>query len=199
MSYQWFTDMKNIIIEIYKSPATVFTLNELAMMLNETNENNLKARINYHVKKGEIMAIRRGIYAKEQFNPLELANKIFIPSYISLETVLQDAGIIFQYYQTIFAISYLAREIKIRNQLFRYRKIKDQILSNPSGLQQANGYTIAVPERAFLDALYLYKSYHFDNLDPVNNETVFLLIENVYKSKSLENRAKNALKGTANA
>ena len=190
--------MQNLRVEIYRSSATVFSLKELAMLVNETSLDNLKARINYHVKKGEILAVRRGIYAKEKYNPLELANKIFTPSYISLETVLREAGIIFQYYRAIFAVSYLAREIKVNGQVIRYRKIKDRILSSPGGLKQANGYTIAVPERAFLDALYLYKSYHFDNLAPLNQELVFSLMETVYKSNNLAQRAARIL-GRINA
>lgn len=186
-------DMANLIFEIYKSPLTVFSLRELALLMNESDENKLKAKVNYHVKKGKLLALRRGIYAKENYHPLELANKIFIPSYISLETVLQEAGVINQYYETIFIVSYLSREIKVKNHRFRYRKIKDQILSNPLGLQQLAGYAIARPERAFLDALYIYKTYHFDKLDRLDQEQIFLMIENVYRSKIMERQAKELL------
>ena len=33
-------------------------------------------------------------------------------------------------------------------------------------------YVIASKERAFLDMLYLYKEYHFDNLESINWEKV---------------------------
>jgi len=39
---------------------------------------------------------RRGIYAKDKnYDRLELANRIYTPSYISLETVLSREGIVF--------------------------------------------------------------------------------------------------------
>lgn len=185
--------MKDLILEVYKSPLTVFSLKEIALLIGETDEERLKSKVNYHVRKGKFLNIRRGIYAKEQFNPLELANKLFTPSYISLETVLQQTGIIFQHYETIFALSYLSREIKILEFTIRYRKIKDQILSSPLGLQQEGGYSIASPERAFLDALYIYRTYYFDKVDLLNRGLVYLLIEEVYKSKKLEKQAKKIL------
>lgn len=63
-------------------------------------------------------------------NFLELANKIYTPSYISFEIVLVKEGIIFQKYQTIFAASYLSRRIKVGEQEIFYRKIKNEILLN---------------------------------------------------------------------
>jgi len=41
--------------------------------------------------------LRRGLYAKDNsYDKNELATKIYIPSYISFETVLRNAGAIFQ-------------------------------------------------------------------------------------------------------
>src|SRR3989338_8363339 len=186
--------MSDLILEIYRSPQTVFSLKDLALLIGESSKSTLKAKANYYVKKGDILGLRKGVYAKEKYNPLELANKIYTPSYISLETVLQTSGIIFQYYKTIFAISYLSREIKIKNMVVRYRKIKNEILCHPLGLENKKGASIATSERAFLDTLYLYGSYHFYKLDILDKEKVFSLLENVYKSKKLDKQAKELLK-----
>lgn len=141
----------------------------------------------YAVNKNKILRLRKGIYAKTNFDPLELGNKIYTPSYISLETVLKKEGIIFQETSEITLISYISRKIKVNNLTFSYRKIKDDILTNKEGIIQINNYFIASKERAFLDALFLFKNYHFDNLNPLNFEKIFEL-KKIYNSKALEKR-----------
>lgn len=184
--------MKNLLLEIYKSPVTVFSLNDIALLLGEGSANTLKSKISYYVSREKLCAVRKGIYAKEHYSRLELANKIYTPSYISLETVLQKEAIIFQHYETVFAISYVSREI--RSLQIQYRKIKNSILFHPMGLVQENGYTIASKERAFLDALYLYASYHVDVVSSMDKEKIFTLIEEVYKVKKMEEQVKRIFK-----
>ena len=184
--------MKNILVEIYKSPLTVFTLHDIALLTGDGNANTLKSRVHYYVTGGKLLAPRKGIYAKEHYNRVELANRIYTPSYISLETVLQRENIIFQHYEVVFAVSYLSRELESLK--IRYRKIQDRILYHPMGLIKEDGYTIAGRERAFLDALYIYGSYFFDNLSPLDRAGVFTLIEEVYKVKKIEKQAKGIFK-----
>ena len=157
------------ILDIYRVSDSVFTAKDIALIWKESDINTLKARINYYVKKGKLYSLRRGIYVKDKnYNKFELATKIYTPSYISLETVLRKEGVIFQYYKAIFAVSYLSREIFCDDQKYVYRKIKNEVLVNSSGVKKENNYFIASKERAFLDALYLYKNYHFDNLETID-------------------------------
>ena len=125
---------KNFIAAIYQSEKTVFTLKELSILLEEENFDNLKAVVNYYVKKKIIKNIRRGIYTKEIYEPFELAVKIYSPAYISFETVLFKEGLIFQYDRSITIASYLSREIQIEDHNLRYKKLKDSILTSPEGL-----------------------------------------------------------------
>jgi len=70
--------------------------------LAENNPDNLKAKIAYYVKQGVLIRLTRGVFAKNKdYNPKELATSIYTPSYISFETVLREAGVIFQHYDTI--------------------------------------------------------------------------------------------------
>jgi hypothetical protein len=46
---------------------------------------------------------------------------------------------------------------------FDYHKIKNEILSNPIGIEHKANYSIASPERAFCDRLYLIPGFFFDN------------------------------------
>jgi len=178
---------KNFLLEIYKKPQTTFSLKEISLMFPQLSYKNLKSKLSYFVSVGKLKRVRRGIYVKEGFNPLELANKIYTPSYISLETVLEKEGIVFQKYQTIFVVSYLTRKIKVGEQEIFYRKIKNEILLNDLGIEEENFCFVASRERAFLDAIFLYKNYHFDNLRPLDWEKIKEM-EKIYSNKALVKR-----------
>ena len=180
---------KGFILEIYKKPQTVFSLKELSLMFPQIPYQNLKSKVNYFVRVAKLKRLRKGIYAKENFNLLETANKIYTPSYISLETVLEKEGIIFQKYRTIFVVSYLTRKIKVNGEEIFYRKIKDETLLNPLGIEETSSYSLATKERAFLDAVFLYRDYHFDNLKSLDWEKIKEL-EKIYSSKALKKRVK---------
>jgi len=180
---------KDFTLEIMQSNQTVFTAKEIALILNMREKNALKSKINYYVKKGIIKAVRRGIYVKPNYDILELATKIYAPSYVSLETVLQNEGVIFQHYEEIFVISHLSRKLKVDRKEIQIRKIKDEVLLSQLGIQRKNSYSIATKERAFLDALYLYGDYYFDNLGILNKSDVFEIVK-IYKQKSLVEKVK---------
>jgi hypothetical protein len=180
--------MKNdIILTLYSLPQTVFTLKELSLLFPEISYPNLKNRIHYFVQVGKLQAVRKGIFAKAGFNLLELANKLYTPSYISLETVLQKEGLIFQISDTVSAVSYLTREVTVENHLISYHRVGDSILTEKLGVDRKNTYAIASKERAFLDAIYLYKDYYFDNLLPLDWNKVADL-KSLYHSQALEKR-----------
>jgi len=185
---------KSGILKIYSSKNTVFTFKDIALILGETEMDPTKAKINYYVKTGKLYPIRRGIYAKDKnYEKLELATKIYTPSYISFETVLTKAGVVFQYYGQIFVASYLTREITVDGQTYTYKKIKDTILTNHRGIENKENYSIASPERAFLDIIYLYKDYHFDNLSPLKWDRVFEILP-IYGNKRMEKKVKQYYK-----
>lgn len=182
---------KSDILTILRANKTVFTFNEILLSSKETNPALLRRRINYYIKKGELYPIRRGLYAKEKnYNKFELATKIYTPSYISFETVLAQAGVVFQYYGQIFVASYLTREITADSQKYTYKKIKDSILTNHVGLINKENYTIASPERAFLDVLYLNKDYYFDNPSNLDWDKVFEILKIYGGNKRMEKKVK---------
>ncbi len=183
----------NFIIKLYTDQKTVFSLQEIAMLVDEPDFTKLKQRINYYVRTNKIKRLRKGIYAKENYSIEEFSCKIFKPSYISLEYVLQQAGIIFQYSTGITLISYLSRKIENKKYHFIYRKLKNEILYHSAGINiNDNGINIATPERAFLDILYLNKKYYFDSLRSLNKENIFKLLP-IYQSNQLTRRVKKLL------
>ena len=183
----------DIILAIYKDTRTVFRLNDISMIACESNFQSLNKKLNYYVHKSKLLNPRKGIYTKPGYNHEELANCIYTPTYISLEYVLQKAGIIFQYDKRITSVSYLSRTIIVDEETYSFRKLKGELLVNTAGIIRKNNYiNIATAERAFLDTLYLDKNYYFDNLNPLNKELTFKLLP-IYQSKSLTQRVNKLL------
>ena len=184
---------ENIIFEIYKNSRTVFKINDIALLMGNEKSSALCKILNYYVKTGKLLNPRKGFYAKEGYKSEELACLLYPPTYISLEYVLQQVGVIFQYDSAITNVSYLARETEIDNQTFRYRRIKGEILTNTAGIiLNKNNINIATPERAFLDMLYLNKRFYFDNLHALDKKKIAKLLP-VYNSQTFEKKVHNLL------
>lgn len=187
------------ILTLYQSKNTVFTAKEIALLWRETNSDRLKRRLNYYVKSGKFYHLRRGIYAKSpDYDRYELSNKIYAPSYVSLETVLKNGGVIFQHYASVSAVSYLTREITADAAVYVYRKIEKSILVNRSGVTCERNFFLATKERAFLDTLYISKDYHFDNLTPLDWKVCFELVP-IYESRTLSLRVEKYFEESKNA
>ena len=168
---------KDYILDIMRSNKTVFTFQDVVLLWGESDVNFIKKKIHRYVKAGKLNAIRKGIYSKDKnYDKYELSTKIYTPAYVSFETVLGASGITFQFYSQIFVASYTTKEIECDGQKFSYKKIKDAILSNQAGVERKENYSIASPERAFLDVVYLNKDYHFDNLSVLNWEKVYEIL-----------------------
>jgi predicted transcriptional regulator of viral defense system len=180
----------NYLTTILRSPKTVFSYGDIAMLWGEPISEAARVRLNYYVKQGNLYRIRRGLYAKDKnYNKLELATRIFTPAYVSFETILSKEGVIFQFYSQIFVASYLTREITIEGQLYSFRKMKNSLLTDSSGVELKDESSLATKERALLDTLYLNTDYHFDNLNGADWEKV-LEILSIYGNKRMDKKVK---------
>ena len=162
--------------KLVKTNKTVFSVVDLQQLFSLNDENYTRVVISRMVKKGELKRIYRGIYAyKAEYNYWELANKIKTPSYVSLESVLVEAGVVFQDYgQIIFSVSNNTVVKTAPERDFHYQQIKTEILSNPQGIEFGQVMQ-ASPERAICDRLYLTPGYYFDNLESINKDKLIHL------------------------
>lgn len=152
-------------IKSKKTGQTVFSFSELSGLVKEYSGPKLKSALKYAVKSGDLYRISKGIYSlSEEYSKLEFANKYRSPSYISLYTIFQRAGIVFQPYSSIYLVANRSEETEIDSQLYIYRKIKNEILLNTMGINTENNTQMATPERAICDKLYLDGDEYFDNL-----------------------------------
>ena len=96
---------------------------------------------------------------------------------------------IFQHYDRIFVAGPRSSTKKIDGRAIVFRKLKDEVLHGPAGIKNENNYSIATPERAFLDMIYLFPNYYFDNLKPIDWEKCFELAK-IYDNQQLIKRLK---------
>lgn len=172
---------------LLRSSKTVFSFKEVALLWGEEGVGKTRVRLNNYVKTGKLIRIQRGLYAKDNnYDKRELATKIYTPSYISFETVLGSAGVTFQYYSQIFLASYLKREVTISGQKYSFKRLKSEIISSAKGVKNEKNFSIATPERAFLDIIYTTKHYHFDNLRPLNWKKVYEILPIYGGNKRME-------------
>lgn len=180
--------MDNLIAKLYQSPKTILRTADLALIWKQTDSLKLKSKISYYVKKEKLIRLTRGVFTKNKdYAPKELAASIYRPSYVSFETVLRESGMIFQHYEKIFVATKWSFSKKIDNKTIVFRKLKDSLLYNSTGIKNENAYSIATPERAFLDMCYLYPDYYFDNLESIDWKKVKALVK-IYNNQQLVKR-----------
>jgi len=183
--------MDNLVVKLYRASKTILTNKDLSLIWEENDPKNLNAKTAYYARQGILTRLTRGIFSKNKnYDPKELAASLYAPSYVSFETVLREAGIIFQHYDTIFVAGRWPKTITIDKHAFTFRKLKDAVLYNSTGVVNQENYSIATKERAFLDMIYLFPDYYFDNLKPIDWE-LCAEMSKIYGNKQLIKRLNN--------
>lgn len=187
------SSQKNVMEVILNSSRSVFNIQSLRMLTECRNSQKLTQSLYYYIKEGKIRNPRRGIYTKSTYDKQEMACSLFRPAYISLEYVLQRAGVVFQYDDAITCVSYLNRTVWIDDKSYQFRIINPELWIGLEGIEQHDNILIATPERAFLDLVYLSAgNCYFDNLHPLNKTKVRQLLPH-YRSKVLAERTDKLL------
>jgi len=117
------------------------------------------ALLHRYKKQGFILQLKRGLYVFPDVLPPDvyIANKLYSPSYISLEFALSYYGIIPETVYEITSVTTKAtRRFETLGKAFSYRKIK-KIAYTGYEIQKQQGlsFYIADAEKSFVDANYL--------------------------------------------
>lgn len=170
-----------------KSPnQTVFSLSDLANISGGHTGAKLNSSLKFAVAQKDLIRISKALYVLDKnYSKLEFSNKFRSPSYISFYTVFAQNGIVFQPYSSIYTASSRSEEVMIDNQIYIYRKIKDEILLNPFGIHHDNFTFIASSERAICDKLYLDGEEYFDNLKKIDWQFMKEINEKVYDNNKV--------------
>jgi len=164
------------IIELNRTDRKIYHSNDLAILWNISNKNTLYTTIKRYVQKGVLIPIYKGLYSTvpiSELDPLDLGRAIIHRySYLTTESVLAQVGIISQATYAHTFVSNVSKKVTVENISFRFRKLKDEYLYNPTGIVQRDGNLIATTERAVADMLYYNPKYHFDFSESIDFEKV---------------------------
>lgn len=174
------------------------------MVIFGASRRAVDAFTSYNVKKGFLVRLKNGLFALGRDLPGEfcIANNVYYPSYVSLETALSYYNLIPEIiYPVISVTTITTREFKIQNRMFIYHKIKKQAFGGfiTKKIGRESVY-IATPEKGIVDFLYfvfLGKKQFNDRLevrnlsrDKVNeyarmfeNEKFLLFVKDILKKR----------------
>lgn len=135
----------------------IFTPQDLTFIFG-ASKRAVQGFLNYNTKKGVFVRLKKGLYSLKRNFPQEffLANKLYSPSYVSLESALSYHHLI---PETVYAVTSITtkptREFEVNSRLFEYRKIKKRAYTGyiPHKVEGEIVY-LATPEKAIADFFY---------------------------------------------
>lgn len=154
----------NPITILMSSRKTVFTTADINNLLDISTKRGVERFLRRAKKDGRLLNPRKGIRTLPVYDMNELAGTLFADGYISLEPVLFEAGVSFQYMgNTRHCIRHKNADIYFNEQNYVAKVMKKSLYENPLCIQKYNGYRKAMPERALCDLVYLRPQAQFDN------------------------------------
>lgn len=181
------------IIRILKEKEiALFTLADFSRLFNLENDNTLYKKIQRLRKKKIIKKLIKGKYLF-LFNHTDdflIANFLYRPSYISLESALSFYSIITGFpYQITSITTKKTRSFTIDNKEFSYSRIKKNLFW---GYEKKDSFLIAEREKALLDYLYFslkgWRTLDWEEIDKaeINKEKLFSYARRFKDKKLLE-------------
>ncbi len=152
------------------------------------NIKTVRPQLSKWAKSGKLIELRKGYYLLpkkiKKYPPhFYIANTIYFPSYISLQSALSFYGLIPEAVYSITSVS-TRKTYEIKNKLgnFIYRQIKKELFFGYK-LHKINDFPvlIAEPEKAIIDLIYLShsdtKSFRLQNHEILNKQTIKLYLK----------------------
>ncbi len=145
---------KNNISRLLSTDSPFFTISSLQAIFNITRE-SARTQASRLVERGILIRLCRDLYVliSRKYSLFSLANALYQPSVISLETALNYWGLIVQVPQIIFSVGLGSYKCEADNTEFVYRRMNISLFS--FGQVKAEDFYITEPEKAFLDTLYM--------------------------------------------
>jgi hypothetical protein len=164
----------DIIKIIKKSGVKIVSLSDLRKLLDIEKDNTSYRIAEKLVAEKFLLRLKKGVYLSA-FNPpdsFEIANALYTPSYISLESALNYYGLLPQFPYSVTSVSpKKSKKLLIDEREFEYVQISDKLYWD---FRRDGQTVIASPEKALLDMIYIVskglRRMEFEDLDysPIN-------------------------------
>jgi len=159
----------DMIKTISRTGRRIFTVADIVKLTGSTNANTIYKITERLIKIGILTRITNGVYSAVATPPdlFEIANGLYVPSYVSLESALYRYGVISQAPYTITSVSTNRSKKKTAlNNEFEYTHINPKYFF---GYVRDRDILIASREKALLDLLYLVskksRPFNYESID----------------------------------
>ncbi|MFH1054874.1 MAG: hypothetical protein V1744_02135 [Candidatus Altiarchaeota archaeon] len=156
--------------KLRKNKQTIFSLADILNLYPDANRKTLKNNLTNWQSRGYIGKLRRGIYedatSGKETPDLYIANRLYTPSYVSLETALSYYNIIPEVTAQVTSVTTKpTREYRNRHGLFTYRSCKETAYSGYHILRyEGEKVMMADREKTLIDYIY-YKLRNEGTID----------------------------------
>ncbi len=164
----------DIIKIIKKSGVKIISLSDLRKLLDIEKDNTSYRIAEKLVADKFLLRLKKGVYLSAFNLPesFEIANAIYTPSYISLESALNYYGVLPQFPYSVTSVSpKKSKKLLIDEKEFEYVQISHKFYWD---FRREGQTLIASPEKALLDMIYIVskglRRIEFEDLDysPIN-------------------------------
>lgn len=178
--------MKKIDIhkKLLKYKKQIYNFSDFKKILELKNDNSAYHAVKRLKKDEMISSLTNGKYylIANPPNDFQVANNLYFPSYISLESALNYYGILIQVPQTIFSVSAKKRKkINWENKEFIYLHISHEYFFD---YIKEKDFLIATPEKALIDTIF------FNSIGKWVTDFDELLLDNINKKRLLKVKEK---------
>jgi len=159
--------MKSLTEKVFEClPYGDFSTEDVVTLFPDS-ENRRYGLVKRAIASGEVIHIRRGLYClapkyqRKKVNLYSLAQRVYGPSYISLESALSWHGWIPEAVYTLTSVSFnKSKEFKTSLAVFSYNRVPQKVFY--AGVerltdQEDNAFLMATPLKALADYVYVHK------------------------------------------
>jgi predicted transcriptional regulator of viral defense system len=172
-----------------KNKYYVFSFEDILSFYPGEKRSSLKRMLYRWKKEGLISSLKRGLYELRYprdfvIPDMYIANKLYGPSYVSLETALSNYSVIPEVSMTVTSIATKpTRRFKNRHGFFVYRTVDPKAFQGYY-IEKVRGVSVLVaePEKALVDYWH-FKTYHNKRFNPKEERLDKDLISRFNKKK----------------
>ena len=146
----------------------VFFDYQVEKLFTDEPKSQINIQLSRMVKREDLVRLKRGVFMfpDAEVDELVLANLLYDPSYVSLESDLNIAGVIPDITANVTSVTLVtSKTISTIKGVFLYSKIDKELFFGFQKIFDVNSkmyYNLALPEKALLDLIYIRRLKSLD-------------------------------------